>query len=62
MIGRVAMFRQACTQLVWIVDPAGHNVTAFSQLSTHWTVGVCETLEGGDIIPGFSVPVAEFFE
>jgi Uma2 family endonuclease len=62
MLGRVSMFLQAGTQLVWIVDPASHNVTAFSQLAALWTVGVGKTLEGGDILPGFSVPVAEIFD
>ena len=61
MIGRVAMFLQAGSQLVWIVDPANQFVTAFSQRAALWTVGAGEMLEGGDILPGFSVPVAEVF-
>jgi Uma2 family endonuclease len=62
MLGRVAMFPQAGTRLVWIVDPTHQIVTAFSQRAALWTVGAGDTLEGGDILSGFSVPVAEIFE
>ena len=62
MIERVAMFLQAGTQLVWIVDPAHQTVTVFTQRAALWTIGASEMLEGGDVLPGFSVPVAEIFD
>ena len=62
MLGRVSMFLAAGTQLVWIVDPATQSVSAFNQRAALGTVRIGDFLDGGDVLLGFSVPVAEIFE
>ena len=61
MLDRVSMFLQAGTQLVWMVDVEKQFITAVSPQAVLWTVRVGDTLDGGDILRGFSVPVAEIF-
>jgi Uma2 family endonuclease len=61
MLDRVSMFLQAGTLLVWMVDAEKQFITAVSPQSVLWTVRVGDTLDGGDILQGFNVPVAEIF-
>jgi Uma2 family endonuclease len=61
VIGRIAMFLQAGTRLVWLVNPTSQIVTIFYPDAPLTNLGADDTLDGDDILPGFSVPVAEIF-
>jgi len=60
-LGKVAMYLQAGTPLVWLVNPATRTVVVFRAEMDPLTLSESDTLDGGDILPGFRVPVAEIF-
>jgi Uma2 family endonuclease len=49
-------------RLVWIVYPKAQTVTQYRSLQDVQILTAQETLEGGEILPGFSCPVREIFE
>lgn len=60
-MSKVAMYLQAGVRLVWLVDPPSQTVTVFRLDELPTKLGVGDTFDGGDVLPGFSVPVAEIF-
>ena len=48
--------------LVWYVDPEARTVRAFTAPDEAVTLGLDGTLDGGDVLPGFVLPVARIFE
>jgi Uma2 family endonuclease len=61
VIGRIAMFLQAGTRQVWLVNHASQIVTVFYPDAPLTNLGAADTLDGVDVLPGFSVPLAEIF-
>ena len=51
----------AGTLLVWIVDPRTETVAVYTDPTAHTTLTTTDTLDGGAVLPGFTVPVAELF-
>ena len=51
----------AGTQLVWIVDCAHRSVAVYTSPSDAVVVGQDEVIDGGNVLNGFSSPVADFF-
>jgi Uma2 family endonuclease len=47
--------------LVWIVDPESRSVTVHPTADRSLTIGAEGTLDGGDILPGLRLAVAEIF-
>jgi Uma2 family endonuclease len=60
-LAKVAMYLQAGTPLVWLVNPTTRTVVVFRSEMDPVTLGESDTLDGGDVLPGFTVPVAEVF-
>jgi Uma2 family endonuclease len=60
-LAKVAMYLQAGTALVWLVNPATRTVVVFRSEMDPVTLGASDILDGGDILPGFSVSVSEIF-
>jgi Uma2 family endonuclease len=54
-------YLQAGARLAWIVDPGARTVTVFRSDGSARIVRERETLEGEDVLVGFSVAVAELF-
>jgi Uma2 family endonuclease len=52
---------QAGCQMVWVVDPQTRTVSVYRSRSEISVLTAEETLSGGDVLPGFSVPVAAIF-
>jgi Uma2 family endonuclease len=48
-------------RLVWIVDPRARTVTVLAPGQEPRTLTVGDTLDGGDVLQGFIVPVADIF-
>jgi Uma2 family endonuclease len=48
--------------LVWLVDPKAQTVIACSPGGAERTLGPVETLDGGELLSGFSLEVAAIFE
>lgn len=59
---KVMEFLDAGVRLVWVVDPDRETVTVYRSDRTARIFSVEETLDGGDVLPGFSLRVAEIFE
>jgi Uma2 family endonuclease len=49
-------------QLVWVADPAAKIVYAYRSMTDVREFTEYDILPGDEILPGFSVPVAELFE
>jgi Uma2 family endonuclease len=51
------------TQLVWIVDPAARMVAVYTQATVpDNTLSADQTLDGGDVLPGFTLELATLFK
>ena len=60
-LGKVTMYLQAGVQSVWLVDPLERTVTVFRPDAALKLLAEGDILDGGDVLPGFSVPVADIF-
>ena len=59
---KVADWIAAGTALVWVVDPEARTVVVHAAGESPCTLLESDTLRGGDLLPGFEVPVRELFE
>ena len=50
------------TKLVWVADPRGETVTVHTAIGESTKLTRTDTLGGGDVLPGFSLPLAELFD
>lgn len=51
----------AGTQIVWIVDPDERTVAVYSSPEQFFVLHETETLDGGDLLPGFSLSLSALF-
>jgi Uma2 family endonuclease len=51
----------AGTRLVWEVNPRRRTVTVYTAPRTSTRLTEADTLTGGDVLPGFALPLAELF-
>lgn len=49
-------------RLVWVVHPVQRTVTVYGPDRTARVLSVDDTLDGGDVLPEFVLPVADIFE
>jgi len=56
-----AEYFDAGTKLVWEIDPEARTVTVFTSATDHTVFGTADVLDGGLIVPGFRLPLAELF-
>jgi Uma2 family endonuclease len=61
MAEKVKDYFAAGARLVWIVNPKLKTVTVYRSLSDIVMLTEKETLDGGEVVPGFRIPVAEIF-
>jgi Uma2 family endonuclease len=63
--GEMAAKRQdyftAGVELVWEVDPEKRTVAVYTSLTTFTTLTINDTLDGGTVLPGFTLPLAQLF-
>jgi Uma2 family endonuclease len=52
---------QAGVRLVWYIDAQARTATVYTSLEQSKVIGGDELLEGGDVLPGFQVPLGEIF-
>jgi Uma2 family endonuclease len=52
----------AGAQIVWVLDPDPETVMVLTPPNHLQILGAGDTLDGGDLLPGFSCPVSELFE
>lgn len=56
---KVGLYLQAGVRMVWLVDPAKRSILVFGGDDTTLTLGEDDTLDGGEILPGFVMRVAD---
>jgi Uma2 family endonuclease len=63
--GEMALKRQdyftAGVRLVWEIDPEARTVVVYTSPTHAVTLGLADTLDGGLVLPGFTLPVQELF-
>lgn len=59
---KILQYQQAKTPLIWLIDPKKKIVLVYrAEQETPQELRVNDILDGGDILPGFSVEVKEIF-
>lgn len=58
---RVLDYLDAGVRLVWVVDPPQRTVTVHTADGIARTLRETDTLDGGDVLPGFTLAVADIF-
>jgi Uma2 family endonuclease len=58
---KVQDWLQAGCTMVWVVDPEDRTVTVHRSRQDAVVLTTADTLSGGDVLPEFSMPVAEIF-
>jgi Uma2 family endonuclease len=61
VVAKIEMYQEAGVPLIWLVDPDQRTVTVIATGKMTEILKADDTLEGGDVLPGFRVPVAEIF-
>ncbi|WP_439623540.1 Uma2 family endonuclease [Gemmata sp.] len=61
---KLSEYAKAGVKLVWYVDPERKEVDVYPKGSEKRkkTFTLADTLDGGDVLPGFTLPVAKIFE
>lgn len=59
VLAKVADWLSAGTRLVWVIDPARRAARVYRHDGTEAILGVDDTLDGEDVVAGFSCPVSE---
>ncbi|MBX9582244.1 MAG: Uma2 family endonuclease [Gemmataceae bacterium] len=49
-------------RLVWVIDPRTETAVAYTAADTAVAVPASGVLDGGDVLPGFRLPLAKLFE
>jgi Uma2 family endonuclease len=58
---KVTEWLEAGARMVWVVSPKLKTVTVYRSLTNIITLTEKDTLDGGEVVPGFQIPVAEIF-
>ena len=61
MVAKLEMHQEAGVPLIWLVDPEQTTITVITSGKSTRVLQSNDTLDGGDVLPGFTVPVAEIF-
>ncbi len=58
---KVAEWLEVGARMVWVVSPKLHTVTVYRSLTDIVTLTAKDKLDGGEVVPGFQMNVAEIF-
>ncbi len=61
VLAKIAMYLQAGVRLVWLVDPDPKTVTVFAENQPVSVICSDGMLDGGEVLPGFTVAVSDIF-
>ena len=61
VLAKVADWISAGTRVVWVLDPARRVARVYRADGTEQILTADQSLDGGDVVPGFSCPVGEIF-
>ena len=60
-LSKASMYLQAGVPLVWLIDPRNHTATIFRQDKGPITIEADGVLDGEQVLPGFTLPLAQLF-
>lgn len=58
---KVAHYLEAGVPAVWLFEPRPRTVTLFAANGAETVLTETDTLDGGEVVPGFRLPVADIF-
>ena len=58
---KVADWMRAGVRLLWAIDPATRSVTVYRSTDDFDLLSEDDTLDGGQVIPGFSAAISDLF-
>jgi Uma2 family endonuclease len=58
---KLGEYFRAGVRLVWYVDPAKRTVTVYTAVDRFTVLHEDDTLDGGDVLPGFSLSIRDWF-
>jgi Uma2 family endonuclease len=58
---KVEEYLESGVRMIWIVNPRTRSITVYRSRSLAQILSRDDTLNGEDVLPGFSVPVSEIF-
>ncbi len=58
---KVERYRRAGVPLIWVIQPSPRAVIVYAAGSEPRTIGEDGDLDGGDVLPGFRLPVGDIF-
>lgn len=61
MLAKVADWLAAGTKIVWVVDPERREVRVYRQDGSLSVLGSGRSLDGEDVLPGFTCPLVQVF-
>jgi Uma2 family endonuclease len=61
ILAKVLVWLKAGAALVWVADPVAETITVYSNDAQSLVLRSEDILDGGAILPGFSIPVREIF-
>lgn len=61
LIRKVGLYLAGGTKLVWLVRPVEQTVTVFQSDAAERVLGFDDTLDGGELLPGFALPLNVLF-
>ncbi len=59
---KVLEYIDAGSRMVWVIDPEAQTAIAYGSRTDIQLLGPDEALHGGDVLPGFLLPLARLFE
>lgn len=58
---KVLEYLVAGSRMVWVIDPESRTVVSYRSRTDIQLLGPDEALDGGDVLPGFHLPLARLF-
>ena len=58
---KLAEYFRTGARMVWIANPKNRTVTVHAPDAVPYVLGMGEILDGGDVLPGFRVPIDKLF-
>jgi len=59
---KVAAYLTDDVRLIWVIDPEPRSVLVYAPNIPQTLFSIADTLTGGDVVPGFELPVSALFD
>jgi Uma2 family endonuclease len=59
---KIKLYFGGGARLIWLVRPIQRTVIVFTGGTAETALGAADTLDGGDVLPGFRLPLANLFK